>query len=361
MNKLIDLKSYGFNEILERESISFVEAEGIISIIGRVILDYGQKLKVITEFGEKWLQRPSQKDIQLAVGDWIVGKEDEYTNDEIHFIKLLTRKTKFSRMAAGIEVKEQIVATNVDVVFLVQSLNNDFNTRRLERYLVATWESGARPVVILTKSDLCENVHEKISIVNDIAYGVDVHALSSITGEGIDVINQYFKEGTTVALLGSSGTGKSTLVNLMMGSEVLRTNEIREFDSKGRHTTTHRQLMKLPQGGLILDTPGMRSLALWEADEGITKLFGDVEELVNDCRFGNCTHRVELGCAVKAALADGRLKKAHWESWLKLQSEKKHLDQKIMQKTREMEKAQNRSKQKKENKRTLIRREIEEI
>jgi ribosome biogenesis GTPase len=172
---------------------------------------------------------------------------------------VLTRKTKFSRAAAGIEVKEQIVAANVDTVFLTQSLNRDFNMKRLERYLIAAWESGAVPVVVLTKADCCENVADKISAVYVTAPGVEVYAISCVTGEGIEELKKYFMKETTVALLGSSGVGKSTLVNTLAGKELLKTQEIRN-DDRGKHTTTHRELLLLPEGGLVLDTPGMRSL-----------------------------------------------------------------------------------------------------
>lgn len=358
--QIIELKAYGWSHKLEEESKKIIETEGVPLEVGRITLDYGQKFKIITKDGEKWLQRPNQSEIQLAVGDWILASSDIYQPNEMHFSKCLSRKTKFSRMAAGIELKEQIVATNVDIVFLIQSLNSDFNPRRLERYLIATWESGAQPVVVLTKSDLCDEYNDKIMIVNDIAFGVDVHAVSSLTGEGLDAIKPYFKEGVTVALLGSSGVGKSTLVNLMMESEVLKTQEIRALDGKGRHTTTHRELMLLPDGGVIIDTPGMRSLALWDSEEGMTQMFGDIEKLLTECRFNNCSHKKEIGCAVQEAIKEGRLKNSHWESWVKLQSEQKHLERKMKQKMRIIEKANSFNNTKKESKKVAVRRATEE-
>ncbi|GAU75574.1 ribosome small subunit-dependent GTPase A [Fusibacter sp. 3D3] len=361
--EIMTLNAYGWNmqlesrwtEILNKSQNSQKKLHR-----GRILLDYGQRFKVITEHGEKWLGRPTQSDVQLAVGDWVLMTADDYQEDEAHFESLMNRKTKFSRMAAGVEVKEQIVATNVDIVFLVQSLNKDFNPRRLERYLIATWESGATPVVVLTKSDLCDDFAENIQKVNEIAVGVDVHAISALTGEGIAAIRPYFKAGVTVALLGSSGVGKSTLVNTLMGSEILETQDIREYDSKGRHTTTHRELVLLPEGGLILDTPGMRSLALWDAEEGMSHFFGDIEQLLMSCRFSNCGHRHEPGCAIQEALKSGQLKQAHWESWKKLQNEQKHLDQKLKQKTRAMDKAQSHYHTKKEHKNTIIKRARED-
>ena len=249
-----------------------------------------------------------------------------------------SRRAKFSRAAAGPKVKEQIVAANVDTVFIIQSLNKDFNMRRLERYLIAAWESGAVPVVILSKVDCSEYVADKMVTVYSTAPGVEVHTISCVTGEGIAEIRKYFVPGKTVAFLGSSGVGKSTLANTLVGEELLKTQEIREDDSRGRHTTTHRELLLLPEGGLILDTPGMRSLSLWEADTGIGVLFGDVEELTKLCRFHDCKHQNEPGCSVREALDDGKLEMKRWESWLKLQKELVHLEAKKEGKLRLQEK-----------------------
>ncbi len=310
---------YGWNDFFEKE---WNENSAAGMFPGRVIADYGQILRIMTEEGELSVNRPVNKQgeaLLLAVGDWVAL---EYVKDagmhQIGFI--LTRKTKFSRAAAGIELKEQIVAANVDTVFLIQSLNRDFNMRRLERYLITAWESGATPVVVLTKADCCDDTEEKTAIVHTSAPGVEVHAISCVTGEGIDGIRKYLASGRTVALLGSSGVGKSTLLNYLAGEELLKTGEIRE-DDRGRHTTTHRELVLLPEGGLILDTPGMRSLSLWEADTGMEVMFGDIEETVRKCRFHDCKHRNEPGCAVRFALKNGILDQKRWESWLKLQKE----------------------------------------
>ncbi|KNY25151.1 ribosome small subunit-dependent GTPase A [Pseudobacteroides cellulosolvens] len=232
----------------------------------RVIADYGQILRVIADSGELLVNRPINKNgdgIQIAVGDWILLQYDDEIRSE-RICTVLKRKTKFSRAAAGIEVKEQIVASNVDTVFIIQSLNRDFNMKRLERYLIAAWNSGAMPVVVLTKADLCDDVESKKSLAFETAPGVEVHAISCVTGEGIEEIRKYFGRGKTVALLGSSGVGKSTFVNLLAGGEVLKTQDIREDDSRGRHTTTHRELVLLPGGGVVMDTPGMRTLLPWK-------------------------------------------------------------------------------------------------
>lgn len=320
----MNLKEYGWDEYFEKEW-SKNSNGGMFP--GRIIADYGQMLRVFSEFGELLVNRPVCKNgntIQLAVGDW-VALENSTENQSVQIRLVLARKTKFSRFAAGIEVKEQIVAANVDTVFLIQSLNRDFNMRRLERYLIAAWESGALPVVVLSKADSCDNVADKIATACNTAPGVEVHAISCITGEGIEGIKKYFTSGKTVALLGSSGVGKSTLVNTLTGKELLKTQEIREGDSRGRHTTTHREILLLPGGGLILDTPGMRALSIWEADTGMEVMFGDVEELIKLCRFNDCKHQSEPGCAVKEALRTGELEMKRWESWLKLQKEQEHL------------------------------------
>lgn len=347
----MDIKKYGWNEYFEKEWMKN-STDGMYP--GRVIADYGQMLRVVCESGEILVNRPVKKlndATQLTVGDWvalswqqtesvasldILGHSTEAKSAYINFV--IKRKTKFSRAAAGIEVKEQIVAANVDIVFLIQSLNRDFNMRRLERYLIAAWESGAVPVVVLTKADCCDNVADRVATVYTTCPGVEVHTISCVTGEGIEEIRKYFIPGRTVALLGSSGVGKSTLVNTLAGTELLKTQEIREDDSRGRHTTTHRELLLLPSGGLILDTPGMRSLSLWEADAGMEVMFGDIEELVWLCRFHDCNHQSEPGCAVREALDAGKLEMKRWENWLKLQKELAHLEAKKEGKVRLQEK-----------------------
>lgn len=327
----MDLKIYGWNDFFEDK---FTDIKKDALSPGRVVADYGTKLRVVTEQKEILSNRPVKAFDQTgfpAVGDWVAV-------DDENIRAILPRKTKFSRAAAGIEVKEQIVAANIDTVFLIQSLNRDFNMRRLERYMIATWESGAVPVVVLTKADRCEDAEDKAAVVYNTVPGVDVNILSCVTGEGIEEIRKYFSFGKTVALLGSSGVGKSTLVNTLMGEELLKTNEVREKDSRGRHTTTHRELVVLPGGGLILDTPGMRSLSLWEAEIGLEVMFGDVEELINNCRFPDCSHGNEPGCAVREALDSGSLEVSRWESWRKLQKEFAHLEAKKEGKLRLKEK-----------------------
>lgn len=343
MSKTIDIKDYGFNAFYEKAWFKLYESEWHMEspvMPARIISDYGQKVRVITPFGEKMANRPAhgQEMMQLlAAGDWV--SVHLLNNDlEASIEHVLPRMTKFSRAAAGVAVKEQIVAANIDTIFLIQSLNKDFNMRRLERYLIAAWESGAVPVIVLTKSDLCDDIDARIQKVEETAPGVEIHAVSNLTGAGIEPLRKYVSTGKTIALLGSSGVGKSTLVNTLTGAQVLKTQEIREDDSKGRHTTTHRELVLLPGGGLILDTPGMRTLSLWEAEEGVEKMFGEIESIIKTCRFNDCKHEKEPGCAVRDALKKGTIDTTKWQSWLKLQKEIRHLEAKKDNKIRAIEK-----------------------
>jgi ribosome biogenesis GTPase / thiamine phosphate phosphatase len=259
-----------------------------------------------------------------AVGDW-VAVEDAPGADAATIHAVLERATVFSRKAAGDEAVEQVVASNVDVVFLVSAFGDDLNVRRIERYLASGWESGAQPVVVLNKSDLAGDLDAELAEVEAVAFGVPVHVVSCLEGAGLEELRPYLTEGRTVALLGSSGVGKSSLLNRLIGWERQAVQDIRD-DGKGRHTTTHRELVLLPGGGLVLDTPGMRELALWDAGAGVGETFSDVAELAAACRFADCAHESEPGCAVRAALADGSLAEERYESYRKLQGELRHLE-----------------------------------
>lgn len=257
-----------------------------------------------------------------AVGDYVVASWPTDGSRSI-ISSLFPRNSIFMRKAAGTNNQEQVVAANIDTVFLCMSLNNDFNIRRLERYLATTWNSGATPVVVLTKADLCEDVEEKISEVQSIASGVDVITVSSKNND-FDAVNKYLVSGKTVAFLGSSGVGKSTLINKILGENIIETTEIRN-DDKGRHTTTHRELITLKNGACVIDTPGMRELGMWNNESGLNEVFSDIEELFSRCRFSDCTHSCEPGCAVLAALKDGTLSKERWNSYQKLTAENKYV------------------------------------
>jgi ribosome biogenesis GTPase / thiamine phosphate phosphatase len=259
---------------------------------------------------------------QPAVGDWVAADLRDDGTATIHAV--LARRTKFSRKEAADRSREQVVAANVDTVFIVQALGHDLSARRLERYLAMAWESGARPVVVLTKADL--HAEQDLGEVEAAAFGVDLHVTSAVTGDGVDALGQYLGRGQTVALLGSSGVGKSTLVNRLAGQQVLATAEVRESDERGRHTTTHRELVPLDGGGLLLDTPGMRELQLWESADGLDQAFAEIGDLIATCRFSDCEHRTEPDCAVRAGLEDGTLDRERWDAYQLLQRELRALE-----------------------------------
>ena len=253
-----------------------------------------------------------------AVGDFVMADWNEGGNAVIH--QVLHRKSCIVRKAAGNARQEQVVAANVDAIFLCMALNNDFNIRRLERYLSIAWDSGATPVIVLTKADLCDDLHDKRRQVEDVAIGVDILVTTAVAEDGYAQVLPYVTQGRTVAFIGSSGVGKSTLINRLLGEERLDTNGLRN-DDKGRHTTTHRELLLLPDGGMVIDTPGMRELGMWDASEGLADAFADVEKYLGRCRFSDCRHESEPGCAIKAAIAAGELDPMRWESYKNLKEE----------------------------------------
>lgn len=243
-------------------------------------------------------------------------------------IRTLPRRTYFSRRDPTPGRGEQAVAANFDHVFIIQSLNHDFNTRRMERYLTLAWQSGAVPVVVLTKADLVDDCSPYLRAAESLAVGAAVYAVSSRTGEGLDKLAAYIVPGKTSVFLGSSGVGKSSLVNALAGEEIMTVNGIREGDSKGRHTTTHRQLIMLKNGSMIIDTPGMRELGMWDAAEGLCEAFSDVEQYLGKCRFRNCRHESEPGCAIKAAVESGELSAERWASYNNLRADAEYSDDK---------------------------------
>ena len=256
-----------------------------------------------------------------AVGDWVAVRPPASSGEPGLIRAVLPRRSKFSRKAAGSRTDEQVVAANVDTVFLMMGLDRDFNPRRIERYLAAGWESGAEPVLVLSKADVADDLAARVEQVEAIALGVPVLPVSARTGEGIASLAPWLRPGRTVSVLGSSGVGKSTLINHLIGSDVQRTAAVRASDDRGRHTTTHRALLLTPSGALLLDTPGMRELQLWEADEGLGAAFADIEELAAGCRFRDCIHEETPGCAVTAAVEEGGLDPGRLTSYRKLQRE----------------------------------------
>jgi ribosome biogenesis GTPase len=260
-----------------------------------------------------------------AVGDWIVLRRRP-GEARGAVVAVLPRRTRFSRRAAGQVTEEQVVAANVDVVFIVMAMDDDFSLRRTERYLLLARESGATPVVLLTKPDLAADPPQLVAEVAGVAGEAPIHVLSPRFNEGLDHVTAYLAQGRTGALLGSSGVGKTTIINRLVGADTRRTRDVREADSRGRHTTRNRELVILPGGGLIIDTPGMRELQLWEVGAAVRDTFDDVEALASGCRFSDCRHQNEPRCAVKAAVDGGTLDAARLESYLRLQGEIAHLD-----------------------------------
>ena len=262
-----------------------------------------------------------------TVGDRV--RLDWQPAGESRIFATLPRKTYFSRLDPSSSGHgEQAVAANFDYVFILQSLNHDFNLARAERYLALAWQSGAQPVVLLTKADLAEDVAGPLAAAENIAWGAPVLVLSAHTGQGLEKLAPFLSPGKSVVLLGSSGVGKSSLVNALLGEEAMAVGGIRAVDSRGRHTTTHRQLLFLPGSAAVIDTPGMRELGMWDVTRGLSSAFGDVEQWLGHCRFSNCTHTTEPGCAVLAALERGDLSHQRWESYLRLKKEARYAEDK---------------------------------
>ena len=301
---------------------------------GRVVTEHKAMYNVVTEAGEllvqvsgKFRHESMSRSDYPAVGDWVAVQP--LAGDGRGIVHaILKRSSKFSRKIAGTTTEEQIVAANVDTILLVNALNHDFNLRRIERYLILAWESGANPVIVLTKADLQDNPLVKVHEVEAIAPGVSVLVTSTLSGDGLDAVRELARPGETLALIGSSGAGKSSLVNALFEREVQAVQDVRAGDDRGRHTTTHRELFLLPSGGVVVDTPGMRELQLWHADEGFGEAFEDIEVLARSCRFSDCSHQGERDCAIAAALASGELDSARYGSYLKLQKELAYLARK---------------------------------
>ena len=328
MDHFVNIRKYGFSEVFSSKisQDSLLEPARVLSQekgFYRIITDKGEKLAEVS--GKFRFQTTILSDYP-AVGNFVLVNWNESGNSSI-IESLLPRKSAFIRKAAGEPQQEQIVAANIDTVFLCMALNHDFNLRRLERYISIAWDSGAMPVVVLTKSDLCDDLEQKLSEVSSVAFGVDVLVTTSTEENGYKVLLPFISEGKTIAFIGSSGVGKSTLINRLLGKDQLKTNGLRN-DDKGRHTTTHRELFLLPSGGMVIDTPGMREFGMWDNDTGIEKTFADIEELAAQCKFRNCTHTNEPGCAIRSALEMGELEMNRWQSYQKLKAENDYMEDK---------------------------------
>lgn len=352
----MSLTELGWNEHFEQHRPD----DGLVP--GRVAVEHRGAYAVYTDEGEAWSEVSGKLRYDAdgrgelpAVGDWVALQLRPEGKATIRAV--LPRRTKISRKVNLSETEEQVLAANIDTIFLVSSLNRDLNMRRLERYLATAWESGAEPAIVLNKADLCpvDERAELVAEVEAVAFGVPVHTVSAVTGEGLDELRPYLVPGRTVVLLGSSGVGKSTLINRVLGIEQLETQEIREGDDRGRHTTTHRELIAVPGGGLVIDTPGLRELQLWgESSGGLGEAFQDVTDLAATCRFADCAHETEPGCAVRAAIDSGTLPPDRLESYRKLQRELARLERRRDSRAQSLERKKWRtfSKQQRQNPKT---------
>ncbi|NES95424.1 MAG: ribosome small subunit-dependent GTPase A [Desertifilum sp. SIO1I2] len=311
----MNLESLGWNRFFA-DSFSSYQAQGYT--VGRVIQQQKNRYIISSKSGELSAEISGRMHYQNsfpAVGDWVVIGEKQ-----AKIYDILPRKSKLSRKTAGTQTDEQVIATNIDTIFLVSGLDRDFNLRRIERYLVLIWESGATPVIILNKADLCPDLEQHQAELETIALGVPSICISALNKQGLEALLPYLGFGKTVALIGSSGVGKSTITNQLAHQEIQAVNSLRK-DARGRHTTTHRELIVLPSGGLLIDTPGMREIQFWQGEEGLQETFSDIDKLAHLCRFRDCQHDTEPGCAVQQALLEGTLSQHRFASYQKLQQE----------------------------------------
>ena len=335
------LEELGWSSFFE-ESFRSLPTAGLVP--GRIAMQHRNAYTVYTSDGEVRAHVAGKLRYQAgdgsdfpAVGDWVALHTPGGAGAAIIY-HILTRKSRFSRKVAGGRTGEQVVAANIDTAFLVSGLDGDFNMRRIERYLVLAYDSGAAPAIILNKTDLCENLPEIIDAVSVIAPGIPLLSISAGRNEGVEQIRTFLPRGSTGVLLGSSGVGKSTIINALLGRAVQKTEAVRENDSRGRHTTSRRELMLLDGGGMLMDTPGMRELQLWGDTETVEGSFRDIQDLALQCKFTDCRHDTEPGCAIQAALEEGVLDPERYASYQKLQREMAYLERKQDELARRMEK-----------------------
>lgn len=321
MKNEINMKQYGLSESFAHSAEDFM---GLT--VSRIISQQKGIYRLVSERGEKSGEVCGKFHYEVkklseypAVGDFVMVDWNEGGGNAV-IRHILDRRSCFIRKAAGAARQEQVIAANIDTVFLCMSLNRDFNLRRMERYLSIAWESGAVPVIVLTKSDLCTDTAGRLSEVSCVAAGADIIVTGAVEQNGCEQLYKYITNGKTVAFIGSSGVGKSTLINCLLGEERLCTGGLRN-DDKGRHTTTHRELILLPGGGMVIDTPGMRELGMWDSGEGIDRTFSDIEALALKCRFRDCSHSGEPGCAVQQSIENGELSADRLSSYRKLKNE----------------------------------------